>query len=61
MPIYERGSGGHIAERVSPVPGSEEAERYEALAADPTSDWRRAEPDQRAEPKRRTKPTGGAS
>ncbi len=40
MAVYERGSGPHIAERVAPVPGSPEAERYAALAADPGSGWR---------------------
>lgn len=50
MAIYERGSGGHIAERVRPVPGSEEAEAYAALADDPASGWRCAEPDIEPEP-----------
>ncbi|SDM46502.1 hypothetical protein SAMN04487981_101608 [Streptomyces sp. cf386] len=45
MAVYERGAGAHVAERVRPVPGSEEAERYAALAADPASGWRCAEPD----------------
>lgn len=40
MAVYERGSGAHVAERVAPVPGSPEAERYAALAADPESGWR---------------------
>ncbi|MEV0445853.1 hypothetical protein AB0I84_12880 [Streptomyces spectabilis] len=60
MAIYERSSGGHVAERVSPVPGSEDAERYAALAADPASGWRRVEPASAPESKRRTKTGGGA-
>lgn len=48
MAVYERGSGGHVAERVRPVPGSDEAERYAALAADPATNWRCVEAD--AEP-----------
>ncbi|MFB7617822.1 hypothetical protein [Kitasatospora sp. NPDC056181] len=36
---YERGSGGHVAERLRPVPGSDEAAALEAMAADPASDW----------------------
>jgi hypothetical protein len=43
MAIYERGTGAYVAERVQPVPGSEEAERYEELAADPDSGWRRVD------------------
>lgn len=50
MAIYERGTGGFAAERVRPVPGSEEAERYAALAADPASGWRCAEPEPDPEP-----------
>ncbi|MBT2505153.1 hypothetical protein J7I98_04420 [Streptomyces sp. ISL-98] len=38
---YERGSGQFVAERVRPVEGSEEAQRYEALAEDRASGWRR--------------------
>lgn len=49
MAVYERGSGAHVAERVQPVPGSEAAERYAALAADPASGWRCAEPDPESE------------
>lgn len=45
MPVYERGAAGFVAERVRPVPGSEAAERYAAMAADPKSGWRCAEPD----------------
>lgn len=45
MAIYERSTGAHPAERVRPVPGSEDAARYAALAADPESGWRCAEPD----------------
>ncbi|WP_457028102.1 hypothetical protein [Kitasatospora sp. P5_F3] len=45
---YERGSGGHIAERLRPVPGSEHEAELEALAADPASGWRRI-PDAPAE------------
>lgn len=59
MAIYERGSGGHIAERLRPVPGSEEAERLAALAEDPASGWRCAEPD--AEPVEVTRPAKSAS
>lgn len=45
MAVYERGSGGHVAERVRPEPGSKEAEKYAALAADPGSGWRCVEAD----------------
>ena len=45
MAVYERGSGGHVAERVRPEPGSESAEKYAALAAAPGSGWRCVEPD----------------
>lgn len=38
--VYERTSGGHAAERLRPVPGSEEAAELEQLAADPASGWR---------------------
>lgn len=37
---YERGSGGHVAERVRPAEGSAEAAELAALAADPASGWR---------------------
>lgn len=40
MTTYVRGSGPHTAERVRPEPGSAEAERFAALAADPGSGWR---------------------
>ncbi|MFF3398248.1 hypothetical protein ACFYW6_07015 [Streptomyces sp. NPDC002659] len=50
MAIYERSSGGYVAERVSPMPGSEEAEQMAALAEDPESGWRCAEPDPAPEP-----------
>lgn len=43
MAIYERGSGLHTAERVRPVPGSDDEARYAALADDPGSGWRRVE------------------
>ncbi|WP_060887286.1 hypothetical protein [Streptomyces caniscabiei] len=45
MAVYERGSGGHVAERVRPEPGSDEAERYAELAAAPGSGWRCVDPD----------------
>lgn len=38
---YVRGAGGHVAERLRPVPGSEQESELEALAADPASGWRR--------------------
>lgn len=50
MAVYERGSAGFVADRVRPVPGSEAAERYAALAADPASGWRCVEPDPAPEP-----------
>lgn len=50
MPIYERFNGGQVAERVRPVPGSKDAERYAALAEDPASGWKCAEPDAAPEP-----------
>lgn len=43
MAIYERFAGGYVAERLRPVPGSEDAEQYEELAADPASGWRRVD------------------
>ncbi|UUU21715.1 hypothetical protein [Streptomyces sp. DSM 40750] len=50
MPIYERFSGGQVSARVRPVPGSEAADEYAALAADPSSGWRCSEPAQEPEP-----------
>lgn len=40
MATYERRSGAHVAERVQPVPGSEEETAYAVLAEDPASGWR---------------------
>lgn len=59
--IYQRHSGGHVAERVQPVPGSEEAEKLAALAADPGSDWRCVEPDAEPEPVELSRPVKSAS
>lgn len=59
--IYARGAGAHIAEQVRPVPGSEDAERYAALAADPGSGWRCLEPDPAPEPVVLERPTRSAS
>ncbi|MFD3574769.1 hypothetical protein [Streptomyces sp. NPDC058644] len=61
MAIYERGSGSHVAERVQPVPGSEDAERYAALAEDPASGWRCATPDLEPEPVEPDRPGKSAS
>ncbi|MGW6455026.1 hypothetical protein ACWF94_03725 [Streptomyces sp. NPDC055078] len=61
MAVYERGAGGHVAERVRPVPDSEEAERYAALAADPASGWRCTEPDPEPEPVEPKRPARSAS
>jgi len=47
MPIYERRSGQHVAERVKTVKGSEDDERLSALAADGTDGWRQVESDRR--------------
>jgi hypothetical protein len=55
--VYERGSGGHVAERVRPAPGSADDERYAALAADPASGWHVAAPD----PVRLARPAKSAS
>lgn len=41
MATYERGAGSHVAERLRPVPGSDEEGRLDALADDPSSPWRR--------------------
>ncbi|MCM2394356.1 hypothetical protein [Streptomyces albipurpureus] len=60
MAVYERGVGPHVAERVRPAPGPE-AERYAALAADPASGWRCAEPDPAPEPVEPKHPTKSAS
>ncbi|MFF5790248.1 hypothetical protein ACFY8P_35410 [Streptomyces sp. NPDC012693] len=40
MTIYQRSSGGHVAESVRPLEGSPEAAELEQLAADPASGWR---------------------
>ncbi|WP_147979897.1 hypothetical protein [Streptomyces sp. MS191] len=40
MTVYQRTTGGHVAESLRPVPGSEEAAELEKLAADPASGWR---------------------
>lgn len=40
MAVYVRTAGDHVAERVKPEPGSEEAARLEELADDPASGWR---------------------
>lgn len=61
MAVYEKGSAGFVAERVRPVPGSEAAERYAALAADPKSGWRCAEPDPAPEPVVLERPAKSAS
>ena len=37
---YERCAGGHVAERIRPVPGTPDERRLAVLAADPGSDWR---------------------
>lgn len=39
-PTYVRSSGPHVAERVQPADGSEDAQRLAALADDPSSPWR---------------------
>jgi hypothetical protein len=38
--VYVRSSGPHVAERVQPADGSEDAQRLAALADDPSSGWR---------------------
>lgn len=55
---YERGAGGHVAERVRPEPGSPEAAELDRLAADPSTAWRRI-PDTAADPAPDA-PTGAA-
>lgn len=58
MAVYERGVAGHVAERVRPEPGSEAADRLQALADNPASDWRRVddpEPAEESEPSRPAK------
>lgn len=40
MAVYVRTAGDHVAERVKPEPGSDDAARLEQLAADPASGWR---------------------
>ncbi|MFE5912084.1 hypothetical protein ACFQ6B_23785 [Streptomyces wedmorensis] len=40
MTIYQRTSGGHVAESLRPVAGSPEAVELAALAEDPASGWR---------------------
>lgn len=39
--VFVRSSGGHVAEREIPAPGSARETALAALAADPGSDWRR--------------------
>lgn len=39
-PTYVRSSGPHVAERVQPAVDSEDAQRFAALAGDPSSGWR---------------------
>lgn len=39
-PTYVRSSGPHVAERLRPAEGSEDAQRLAALADDPSSGWR---------------------
>lgn len=41
QPTYVRMSGHHVAERIRPVPGSDDAQRLAALADDPSSGWSR--------------------
>jgi hypothetical protein len=43
MPVYERYSGQHVAERVKTAKGSEDDERLSALAADGADGWRLAD------------------
>lgn len=51
QPTYVRMSGHHVAERIRPVPGSEDAQRLATLADDPSSDWtREAVPELATEP-----------
>jgi hypothetical protein len=61
MAIYERGSGGYVAERVRPIEGSEEAEALAVLAEDPASGWRCVEPDAEPEPEPLERPAKSAS
>lgn len=51
--VYVRSSGPHVAERVQPADGSEDAQRLAALAGDPSSGWRVED-----EPEPAGKPTG---
>lgn len=43
MAVYVRGSGRHTAERVRPVPGSDEEARLERLVSSGEGGWRRLE------------------
>lgn len=56
--IYQRTVGGHVADRVQTVAGSEEEAAYAALAEDPASGWRLVE---EPKPKRTTKAKGSDS
>lgn len=40
MAVYIRTAGDHVAERVKPEPGSDDAARLEELVADLASGWR---------------------
>lgn len=61
MAIYERFTGGQVAERIRPIPGSDEADRYAALAEDESSGWRCSEPDRAPEPTVLERPAKSAS
>ncbi|MET9510762.1 hypothetical protein ABZX62_20270 [Streptomyces flavidovirens] len=61
MATYERSTGGHVAERLRPMPGSEEAEALAAAAEDPASGWRSSEPDPEPEPTELERPAKSAS
>lgn len=51
MAEYVRASGGHVAERVRPEPGSDHEAELDRLAEDPATNWRRVdEPDSEPEP-----------
>lgn len=58
MTIYQRSTGGHVAESMRPVAGSPEAVELAALAADPASGWRAVadEPPTVAEPETPSEP-----
>lgn len=58
MPVYERRTGDHVAERISVVAGSDKDEYHAALVAAGTGNWSLV--DEPEAPKRRGRPPKSA-